>query len=122
MNIQSDKPYTIFRKDYKGYVFYKLGLSKKKQDGMYENGYIDIKFKGNPNIKNKTQIYINKAFLTFYLSKDKHTMPYIVAMEWQEVAEVIDKEHKDIVKEETTDDLFAEFGEEHKDDDFELPF
>lgn len=96
MNISSDKPYTIFRKEYKNTVFYKVGLSRKKQDGMFENGYVDIRFKGNPSIPNKTKIYIKDAFLSFYLTKDKHTIPYIQVMEWENVSEVVDKEHKDV--------------------------
>lgn len=121
MNIVTDKPYTIFRKEYKNNIFYKIGISKKTKEGMYENGYIDIKFKGNPNIPNKTSIYIKNAFLTFYLSKDKHTVPYIVVMEYDTVDQTI-KENKTDIEKQDTDDLFAEFGREHKDDDFELPF
>ena len=121
MNINSDKPLMIFVKDYEGKKYYKVGLSRKMQNGSYENGYLDIKFKGNVDLKNKEQIYIKNAFLTFYLSKDKHTIPYIMVMEYELVSEVIDKEHKDI-KKDNSDDLFAEFGEEHKDEEFDLPF
>ena len=122
MDISSEKPYTIFRKEYNDRTFYKVGLSKKTKEGEYEKGYVDIRFKGNPSIPNKTQIYIKKAFLSFYLNKDKHTTPYIQVMEWEEVAEVIEKEHADAKKDKDNDDLFAEFGEEHKDDEFVLPF
>lgn len=122
MNITSDKPYMIFVKDYEGKKYYKVGLSRKMQNGQYENGYMDIKFKGNVDLKNKEQIYIKNAFLTFYLSKDKHTIPYIMVMEYELVSDVIDKEHKDIVKDDTKEDLFAEFGKEHQDDEYDLPF
>lgn len=118
MNVSSDKPYTIFRKDYKNSVFYKVGLSKKKEDGMYENGYVDIRFKKGIELKNKTQIYLKDAFLSFYLTKDKHTIPYIQVMEWENVSEVVDKEHKDVnttsVKMddiEITDDDFPFWGD-----------
>lgn len=98
MNLSSEKPYMIFVKEYQGKKYYKVGLSKKLQNGSYENGYMDIRFKGNPDLENKEQIYIKNAFLTFYLSKDKHTIPYIMVMEYETIGEVVDKEHKEIPK------------------------
>jgi hypothetical protein len=122
MNITSNRPYTIYVKEYGDKTFYRVGLSKKLQDGSYQNGYMDIRFKGKVNIKDKDKIYLTNAFLSFYLSKDNHTIPYIQVMEYKTVADVIEETHIDIKKEDTEEDLFAEFGEEHKDDDLELPF
>ena len=42
MNISSDKPYMVFAKEYNGKPYYKIGLSRKDQNGQYENGYIDM--------------------------------------------------------------------------------
>ena len=61
MNIQSDKPYMIFEKEYNGKKYYKVGLSRKKQDGTYENGYVDIQFKQDVEIHNKERIYLKNA-------------------------------------------------------------
>lgn len=33
MNIVTDKQYMIFRNDYNGYSYYKIGVSKKSQTG-----------------------------------------------------------------------------------------
>lgn len=124
MNISDNKPYMIFVKEYQGKKFYKVGLSKKNQNGQYENGYVDIRFKGGADLENQTQIYIKKAFLSFYKSQDKHTIPYIQVMEWETVSETIKESKKpEVVKQNDNDDLFAEFGEEHKDDElYNLPF
>ena len=122
MNITSDKPYMVFVKEYEGKNYYKISLSRKKQDGTYENGYIDVRFKGNVSINNKDQIYIKNAFLTFYKNKDKATIPYIMIMEYEPMSEAIEHSKETDVQKNNDKDLFEEFGEEHKDDDFELPF
>lgn len=126
MNVSSDKPYTIFRKDYKNSVFYKVGLSRKKEDGMYENGYVDIRFKKGIELKNKTQIYLKDAFLSFYLTKDKHTIPYIFVLDYELVADAIERSKEtDIVKQDTKDEykgLGSSVKLEDLDIDPELPF
>ena len=61
----------IFRKDFDDRAVYSTTMSKKLQDGTYENAYIDVKFKKGVDIANKTKININNAWLTFYLNKDK---------------------------------------------------
>lgn len=126
MNIQDDKQFTIYEKEINGVKYYRLQMSKKVQDGSYQNGYIDVKFAKCEPPKNKDRIYLKKAWISFYLSKDKHTIPYVVCTEYETAEQVIRDSKKDIVKQEAKednpDDLFKEFGEEHKDDEFVLPF
>lgn len=120
MNIQSDKPYMIFQKDYNGKKYYKLGLSRKLQNGEYENGYIDIQFKQDVEIQNKEKIYLKNAFLTFYKNKDKATIPYIFVMDFERIEDAIEhSKETDIAKQEAKDD-FEEFGKEFKLDDMEI--
>lgn len=84
-------PVTIFRNDYNGRTYYRLGVSKKLQDGSYENGYIDCQFRKNIEIANKTKIKINDSWLTFYLKNKeldngkefKETVPYIFINEFE---------------------------------------
>ena len=91
MHIDFKYPVTIFRNDYNGRTYYRLGLSKKIQDGSYENGYIDCQFRKNVEILNKTKIRITDSWLTFYLrhkelnnSKEfKETVPYIFINEFE---------------------------------------
>lgn len=123
MNIQNDKPITIYSKEYDGKKYYKVRLSKKLQDGNYDNGYIDVQFKKGINLENKAQVYFKNAFLTFYKTKDGKTIPYIMILDYELVSDVIDREHKEIKKDaEPSEDLFAEFGKELDEDNFELPF
>ena len=72
----------IFAKEYQERTFYSMGLSKKKQDGTYENGYINVKFKKDVVVPNKAKITIQKAWLDFYL-KDKITVPQIFISEFE---------------------------------------
>jgi len=125
MNIQDDKQYTIYEKEINGTKFYRLQMSKKMQDGSYQNGYIDVKFAKCEPPKNRDRIYLKRAWISFYLSKDKRTIPYVVCMEYETAEQVIRDSKKDIVKQEVKNDsgdLFKEFGEEHNDDIYELPF
>lgn len=120
MNVQTDKPCMIFVKEYNGKKYYKVGLSRKKQDGTYENGYVDIQFKQGIEFENKDQIYIKDAFLTFYKSKDKATIPYIFVMEFERLEDTIKhSKETDIVKQDTKD-YFEEFGREVKLNDIEI--
>jgi len=76
MDIISNRKETIFRRDFEGKAFYSIGMSKKKQDGNYENGYSDVVFNKDVTLENKTQIMIKKAWLDFY-TKDKKTHLFI---------------------------------------------
>lgn len=125
MNIQDDKQFTIYEKEINGVKYYRLQMSKKVQDGSYQNGYIDVKFAKCEPPKNRDRIYLKKAWISFYLSKDKHTIPYVVCTEYETTEQVIRDSKKDIVKQEVkndSDDLFKEFGEEHNEEIYELPF
>lgn len=86
MEIVSDREEMVFRNDYNGKVFYSMGLSKKKQDGNYENGYITAQFKKDTQLNNRTKIKIKKAWLDFYI-KDKKTIPYIFINDFDVVGE-----------------------------------
>ncbi len=116
MNIQSDKPYMIFEKEYNGRKYYKIGLSRKLKNGEYENGYVDIQFKQDVEIHNKERIILKDAFLTFYKSKDKATIPYIFVMDFERVENT---KESNIVKQETKDD-FNDFGKEVVLDEVEI--
>lgn len=124
MNIQDDKQYAIYEKEINGKKFYRIKLSKKKQDGSYENGYIDIRFAKCTPPENKQRIYLKNAFWSFYLTQEKRTIPYVVCMEYETVGEAIEKS-KDVVKQDTPDE-FKDLGNsvtlEELEVDPELPF
>jgi hypothetical protein len=121
MNINSQYPVMVFRKEYEGNVFYSLGLSKKRQDGTYENGYMPCQFKKGVSLEDKTKIYLKSSWLTFY-KKEKQTIPYIFINEFETVSEAIDNS-KTIVKDETIqNDPFKDFGDELEITEDDLPF
>ena len=122
MNIQDERPYTIFRKDYDNKPYYRIGINKKTKEGKYEGGYMAIRFKGGADIPDRARIYLKSGFLTHYKDREDKTIWFIQALEWELVEDVIKKEHKDIVKTEKTEDPFVEFGKEVTIDDDDLSF
>lgn len=125
MNIVTDSPYTVFRNDYNGYSYYKIGVSKKSQTGEWINGYIRCQFKKDVSLENKTKIYIRKSWLSFYLN-NKETIPYIFISEFETTDETIEKAKAEcspqIGQEGGQQDPFEEFAGEIHIDDGELPF
>jgi hypothetical protein len=107
MQVVSNRKEKIYRNDYEGKPIYKIGLSKKNQDGNYTNGYMLCSFKKGTDIPNKTYINIKNAWLDFYL-KEKETIPYIFINEY----EIIKDEEVVVVENITTEEL----------DDMPLPF
>lgn len=62
MNITNDRPVMVFKNKNK----YIVGVSKKKQNGEYENAYIKIEFNKDIELEDKTLIKIKNAWLSFY--------------------------------------------------------
>ena len=87
MEIISSKEEMIFRKDYNDRPIYTLGLSKKKQDGSYDKGYIQVNFKKGIELNNQTKIKIKQAWLDFY-KKDKITVPVIFISDFDIVEDI----------------------------------
>lgn len=87
MNIDCEKPKTIYKYKAKdGKEYYSLGLSKKKQDGSWESGFISCRFKRDAKIENKTRILIKEGWVDFYV-KDRITYPFIFINLYEEVEE-----------------------------------
>jgi len=72
----------VFAKEYNGRMYYTMGLSHKKPDGTYENGYISVKFRKDVAVPNKTKITNINGWVDFYL-KDKATVPYYFINEFE---------------------------------------
>ena len=127
MNISNEYPVMIFKNEYEGKIFYKMGLSKKKKDGSYESGSISCQFKKDVNLEDKTKIYIKSAWLTFYKNKDKVTVPYIFVNEFETVGDAIDNSksltNSQVIQAVMNDeDPFKDLGNEVTLDDLDLPF
>lgn len=94
MEVTSNKAEMIFRKDFNDRPIYSIGLSRKKKDGNYENGYMVVNFKEGTDIPDKTRIKIKDAWISFYL-KDKKTIPTIFINDYELVGIQEPKEEKE---------------------------
>lgn len=116
MNITNERPVMVFKKDNK----YSIGISKKKQDGSYENAYIKVEFNKNVELEDRTMIKIKHGWLSFYnweYQGNKGTTWVIRCNEFEKVEEYekdpMASEIK-INKVEQKKDPFEEFGESIK--------
>ena len=103
MNINFERPIMIFRKDFDNGTVYRFGASKKNVEGEYENGYITCQFKKDVEIENMTKIFVKSAWLSFYNTKEKKTIPYIFINEFDYV---------DDMEEVNIDDFLTDDSEE----------
>ena len=72
----------VFVNEHNGKKSYSIGISKKLQDGSYENGFLPAQFKKDVVINNKTKIDIKKGWLSFYKNADNRTVPFIFINEF----------------------------------------
>ena len=80
MNLQELDNRMVFRKDNEYGTFYTIGMSRKLEDGSYENGYMDVRFNKDVELENMTKINIKESWVTFYLKDEggyKITKPYV---------------------------------------------
>lgn len=92
----------VFAKDYNDRRLYSTTLGKKNQDGTWDNGYINLQFKKDVKLLNKTKIDIKNGWLTFYKSKDGKSVFYIFVNEFERLADSDDP----------TPDGFAQLADE----------
>ena len=73
----------VFANERDGRKSYSIGISKKLQDGSYENGFLPVQFKKDVSLENKTKIGIKKAWLSFYKTSEGRTVPFIFINEFE---------------------------------------
>ena len=106
----NDKRAKIFINEWQGKKLYTASISKKDKDGKYINGYINVRFKNDADIKDGDVIKITNSFLDFYV-KDKVTHIVFMILDYEKL-ETKQKEEKQ------ENDPFAEFGEQVSIDEF----
>lgn len=81
---------TIFRNEHDGangtWYTYSTGVSNKRQDGSYVNAYLDVRFRKNVVVENRTRIDIKKGFLTvreFEFNGEKRKKIELMVMEFE---------------------------------------
>ena len=114
MKVIQEYPVKIFKNKYQDRTYYRVGLTKKDQNGNYINGAMDCSFRKDTEVDDSKKIYIQEAWIDFYV-KDKITHPYIFINKFEYVSDVIED-----TKVET--DPFADFGSEVELTDDDLPF
>lgn len=113
MNIIEDKEKVIYKNEINGKVSYAIGLSKKKEDGTYEVGYLPCRFQKNINLENKTKIKIKQSWLDFF-KIEKKTYIYAFINDFEKV------ENKEKTTQQSVDNWDA--GKNVEIDDDMLPF
>jgi len=122
MRVISDREEIIFRRDFENRVSYSVGLTKKKEDGTFENGYIPVRFRKDTELKNQTKIKIEEAWIDFF-KVEKKTIPYIfinkfsLPNDFEAIKQVQDKNFPP--KEKT---YLEQQQMEYRDDEGEYPF
>ena len=116
ISINSKYPEMIFRRDVNGYASYSIGLSNKRTDGTFENGYMKCRFKKGIDVKDRTKIIIKDGFVSFY-NKNKETIPVLFITDFEE-----DKKVEEKKTEKVEEDPYEAMGKEIEIEASELPF
>ena len=128
MNIVTDKSYRVYRHENQYGVSYSFGIAKKDNKGGFINAFIPVRFKNGVDVKDRTNINIKQAFLTFYLNKDNKPVWYLMILDYEEVVETIEKVKETKIQEqqrvlnEVVNDPFEEYANENPINDDDLPF
>lgn len=119
MNISTgDKWIKVYVFENEGKISYSTGISRKTIKGDYENMYVKLKFKKDeePNYKNRFDMKIKNAFLTFS-EFNKQRYINIMVMEYE-----AKEENAEPVQAEPVQDELTPFVEEVVLTDDDLPF
>lgn len=86
MNFKGGNIVKVFINEFDGRKLYSIGLSKKKQDGSYDNGFISARFKKGVEVSNKSRIKIKEAWLSFNTNEGK-TFPFVFINDFELISE-----------------------------------
>lgn len=86
MKFESEYITMVFVRTFDNKKIYNIGLNKKNQDGEYENGYIQARFRKGVELENKTKIKVKDSWLSFNKNERK-TFPFVFINEFETLAE-----------------------------------
>jgi hypothetical protein len=72
----------IYANNFNERLNYSTTISKKNEDGEYENMFIPVKFKGGAGVPNKTKINIQDGFMSFYKNNTGLEKVQIIVMNY----------------------------------------
>lgn len=71
---------------------YTTSISNKKEDGSYENAYLQVQFRKGVELESKTKINIKDGFLTFFRTQEGNIVYKIVVLDFEQDGEVKEPE------------------------------
>ena len=71
---------------------YTTSISNKKEDGSYENAYLQVQFRKGVELENKTKINIKDGFLTFFRTQEGNIVYKIVVLDFEQEGEAKETE------------------------------
>jgi len=89
----------IYRKDFDGKPAYSTSIGRKKQDGNYENMYIQVQLPKDVELQDKTDINITKGFISWYPTKEGLPKIKFVVMDFETEDNYIQEEREAIQNE-----------------------
>ena len=119
MNFKEDYITMIYINVFDDKKVYSMGLSRKKQDGEYEYGYIQARFRSGVDFKTKTKIKVKESWLSFNVN-EKKTFPFVFVNDFEVVSEAKPKEENPY--EEMGNSIRTEVQQQLDIDDSDLPF
>lgn len=67
---------------YKNQYGYTTSISNKKEDGTYENMFIQVNFKKGVEVEHKTKIDVKNGFMSFYTNKNEQQILKLIITEF----------------------------------------
>lgn len=77
-----NQPIMIFKNVFDNGVSYSTTISHKNVNDEYENAFINVRFRKDVDVENKSKIIIKNAWLDFYQNKDGKDIIYIFINEF----------------------------------------
>lgn len=78
----------VWRDDKGQYPRYSVSVSKKNDQGGYDNCYLPVRFKNGVDVPNGTEILIKNAFPSFNIGQDGKKYPYYMITEFENMNSV----------------------------------
>lgn len=76
----------VFKKEYEGKELYSTTISRKDENGNYENLYLSLQIPKDVVLENNSTINVTKGFLSFYKTKQGLSKIKAVVQEFTEEA------------------------------------
>ena len=76
-----NKELKIWRNGYNGKMYYTTSIANKKEDGKYDNYYIDVQIPKDAVVDNGENVLVKRGFISFYRDKNGLAKLKVVILE-----------------------------------------